>query len=79
MCDSINEGDLHLSRTFSCDVTVTLTSITLSGGNKFRRSLLGDFATIITSLFFKVVLSREGLSARLIELGRGGSPRHTRF
>jgi len=77
--NSVNEGDLHFARTVSGDVTVILTSITLSGGTKFERILLGEFTTIITSLSFKVMLSGGRLCARLIELGRRENPSHTRF
>ena len=48
-------------------MTVTLTSITLSGCTKFEKILLERFATI-TLLPFEVILSGGGLSARLVEL-----------
>ena len=77
--NSVNEGNLHFARTISGDVTVTLTSMTLSGGTKFERSLLGGFATIITLFTFEFVLSGGGLGAKLILLRKRKSSRHTRF
>ena len=59
-------GYLHFIRTISDDVTVTLTSITLNGGIKFGRALLGGFAMIITLVIFEVILSGEGLVLDLL-------------
>ena len=58
-------------------MTVTLISITLSACTKFEKNLLRGFATIVTLFPFEVILSGEGLGARLIELGKKGSPSRT--
>ena len=75
--NSVSRGDFHFAR--RSDVTITLTSITLSGCTKFEKNLLRGFGTIITLFPFEVILSGGELGARLIELERRGSPSHTRF
>ena len=76
--NSVIDGNLKWAWTVCSNMPITLTLITPSRCTKFR-SFLEGVAKIIISFFFEVVLSGGGLGARLIELGIGGSPSHTRF
>ena len=75
----VNEGDLNFTTIVSCDVPISLTSMTLGRSTNFGRVLFGRFATVISIFVLEIVLLGGGRGARLTELGIGEGSRHTRF